>query len=910
MHSLHYNKHFARETMKEKISGKQIIIAVICLLALVAVAVAVIIGVRNSDKNDLPAMNTAESSDTTMQNSETPTVTTTSATTEETTVTTTKATTVTTTEATTVTTTEATTVTTTEATTVTTTEATTVTTTEATTAEVPKYGDPSGVVINEICASNKKSILDADGDNPDWVELYNPTDFTVNLKGYGISDDPEQPFKWTLPDTEITAGGYLIIFCSDKDICVNGELHTNFKLSAGNESVYLTAPSGTTQDSMLAAEADKDMSYARYPDGSATYKLIAATPNLSNESTEYVDTSVVQPVFSKKTGFYESQFSLKITADPDTAIYYTTDGSVPTTSSTKYSSAITIKDRSNSKAVYTYKKGITVNDDFFPNKEFEKATVVRAIAVDKDGNISDVTTATYFVGESISKKYSDVKVISVVVDPDDLFDYETGIYVAGKVYDDWRDENPHTTADGSTPANFNQRGSDWERDAHVDFFDGTSLEFAEDVGVRIHGGWSRNTMQKSLRLYFRSEYGTSKLKYQLFEDNYSSDDGKMIKTYKRILLRNGGNDSYLLKFKDPWIQSLFKNNGYAFSTQADELIVCFLDGEYWGVYTMNEVLDKNYVEEHFGIDESDVIMMKVGELEEGEEGEESIFYDNLDFIKHNDMSDPDNYAKACEMFDMDSFCQYIAAETYICNQDWLWNNWLCWRSRTVDTESNEYADGKWRFVMYDVEYSQDLYGNGNNYKMENISDLLKGDGHFGKMFASLVKNEDFLNKLVVAYCDVMNIAFDPDFANAKLVEYYEEYTPYLGDHFSRFSWQTVSGVSKNAASWKKWVENRYNYFPSLLSDVLNISAKTYKLTLNTTEGGTVTVNGHTPMYAESKGVYTWDGTYFAGYKLAIEAVPDEGYEFVGWSGGYDGKSALINATPKKAFTLTATFKKK
>lgn len=903
--------------MKERSSIKYIAIAVIALAVLVLSAVAVTHGIGNSDaKSDLPqdgiTVSTAPDEETVGE-----VTTTTEATSVTTTVTTTEATTteITATEATTTeaTTTEETTAATTEVTTVSTTEATTVITTEATAAKEPEYGDAGVVVINEVCASNKKSILDYEGDNPDWVELYNPSKLTVNLKGYGISDDPEQPFKWTLPDAEIEAGGYLIIFCSDKDSYSNGELHTNFKLSAGSESVYLTSPLGSTQDQMLAAEADKDMSYARYPDGSKTYKLISATPNKSNESTDYVDESVLQPVFSKKSGFYDKQFSLTISADPDTTIYYTTDGSVPTTSSEKYSSSITIKDRSSSKAIYTYKKGITVNNDEFPKTEFEKATIVRAIAVDKNGHISDVTTATYFVSADIAKKYSNVRVMSVVIDPDDLFNYETGIYVAGKTYDEWRKENPSGTLDGSTPANFNQRGSDWERAAHIELFDGTSLEFAENVGVRIHGGWSRNNMQKSMRFYFRSEYGTSKLKYELFDDNYSLDDGKIIKTYKRFMLRNGGNDTYLLKFKDPWIQSLFKETRFAFSTQADELVVCFLDGEYWGVYTMNEVLDKNYIEEHYGIVASDVISMKAGELDEGEEGEESLFYDAVSFIKHNDMSNAENYAKACEMFDMDSFCQYIAAETYIGNEDWLWNNWLCWRSRTVDTETNPYSDGKWRFVMYDVEYSQDLYGNGNNYKADYISKLLSGDGHFGKMFASLVKNEDFLNKLVIAYCDVMNIAFDPDFATAKLVEYYETYSTYLNDHFNRFvTWQSVGGISKNAASWKKWVENRYNYFPTLLAKTLDLkSSKTYKLTINTTEGGTVTVNGHYPYYTASKdGTSTWDGTYFEGYKLSLEAVPDEGYEFVGWSGGYDGTSAKIKASPKSAFTLTAQFKKK
>lgn len=894
--------------MKDKNGIKYIAFAVIVLVVLALLAVAVAVGVANSDAEPDTLEDVTTTATTTLsEKSEVVEVTTTTEVTTQ--ATTTEVTTATTTEATTVTTTEATTITTTEATTVTTTQATTT----ATTVKEPEYGDAGVVVINEVCASNKNSLADYEGDNPDWAELYNPSKKTVNLKGYGISDDPEQPFKWTLPDTEIEAGGYLIIFCSDKDICTSGELHTNFKLSAGDETVYLTAPSGKLQDSVWAGAAEKDYTYARYPDGSKEFKRISATPGKSNKTTTDIDDSVLAPTFSQSSGFYAKQFSLKITAEEGTTIYYTTDGSVPTTSSEKYSSSITVKDRSNSKSVYSYKTGLTVSGgDTFPTREFEKATIIRAIAVDKNGKVSEVTTATYFVSEDIAKKYSDLRVISVVIDPDDLFDYETGIYVAGKVYDDWRAENRSTTPDGSTPANYNQRGSDWERDAHIDFFDKTTLEFSENVGVRIHGGWSRNNSQKSLRFYFRSKYGNSSLKYKLFEDNYAANNGKIIKTYKRFMIRNGGNDTYLLTFKDAWIQSLFDTTGFKFATQADEPIVCFLDGEYWGVYTLNETYDKNYIEEHFGVDSDNVVMIKNGSIEEGEDDDYALYSKMKHFIADNDMSDPDNYASACELLDMDSFCEYIAAETYIANEDWLWNNIACWRARETD-DSTPYGDGKWRFMMFDVEYSQDLYGNGNNYRAEYITKLLNGDGYLSPMLASLVKNESFLNKLIVAYEDVMNIAFDPDYASAMLDEFYNTYSPYLNDHFDRFvTWQSVNGVRKNVSYWKNWTENRYNSFTSMLVKLYDLpSSKTYKLTLNTTTGGTVTVNGHYPSYSAGKNsTLTWDGVYLTGYKITLVAVPDEGYEFTGWSGSYDGTSAKITINPSKAYTLTANFKKK
>lgn len=323
------------------------------------------------------------------------------------------------------------------------------------------------------------------------------------------------------------------------------------------------------------------------------------------------------PKLSLKSGFYNDKQNLRITAESGLAIYYTTDGSVPTKSSKKYTSSIEIADRSQEKAVLTYKKGTVVNpnDEYFPRREFEKATVIRAAAIDSKGNVSPVSTGVYFIGRNIADKYKNVSVMSVVADPNDLYNSKTGIYVAGDVFKEWRKDNPGGTLDGGTPANFNQRGREWEKEVHVDFFDGTKLGFSAECGMRIQGGWSRNVQQKSMKFYMRSEYGDSKLTYSLFENNTNYFDGEEIKDYKRFMLRNGGNDTYPLKFKCPWTQSLVKDCNFA--TQDDRLVVCFLDGEYWGVYTMNDVYDNNYVETNYGVPADDVVMIKTGDLEEG-----------------------------------------------------------------------------------------------------------------------------------------------------------------------------------------------------------------------------------------------------------------------------------------------------
>ncbi len=766
-----------------------------------------------------------------------------------------------------------------------------------------------GVVINEVCSSNKKSLKDSQGDSPDWIELYNTTKSDINLKGARLSDDPANPGKWVFPDVTIGAGKYLIVYASDKQ-STKSELHTGYKLSGGKDSVVLSSADGTVVDSVLLPDTKEDEAYGRSPNGSGDFTLMSPTPNASNSGSKKA--GVAAPVFSHASGFYDSPFKLTITAGKGLTVYYTTDGSVPTSKSKKYGSPISVKDLSGTRGTLMYRSGTTVDgNEGVPGQKFDMGTVIRAIAIDAKGRKSDITTSTYFVGSAIADKYKNVAVISVVTDPSGLYNYKNGIFVRGETFDKWRKENPTATLDGGSQANYNQRGREWEREAHVDFFEGNKLGFSTECGIRTQGGWSRSNQQKSLKFYMRSEYGDSKLDYKLFKNNLAYDNGKEIKSYKKFMIRNGGNDTFVMTFKCPWTQSLVKDLN--FSTQSDRLVVCFLDGEYWGHYTLNEVYDSNYIESNYGVPKDEAVMIKAGKLEEGVEGDEELFWDAMEFIEWNDMSKPENYAKACELFDMDSLLDYMATELYIGNQDWVWGNWACWRTRTVNEEGGEYHDGKWRFMLYDTEFSMNLYGSGRDYRMEFLSQLIgeKKDGSFANLLTSLMKNSEFKKRFVVAMEKVGNVCFEPTYASKKLDEYYKTYSPFLSAQFQRFgniSWQSARGVSGNVSAFKEWLKNRQNYLPTMLKDNLKLStSKTNRISvsLSDTKGGTVYLEGTAIRFTDGK----WSGNFLPGYKITLKAVPAEGYKFTGWSGNYKGTSSAIQIDPASAKSFKANFEK-
>ncbi|MFM8361036.1 MAG: lamin tail domain-containing protein, partial [Verrucomicrobiota bacterium] len=104
---------------------------------------------------------------------------------------------------------------------------------------------PGGVVVAEFMAANEKTLRDDDGDYEDWIELQNLTDEPVDLAGWHLTDEPDQPAKWTFPEMLLPARGFLVVFASGKNrVDPTRRLHTNFRLNNAGEYLGLTAPDG------------------------------------------------------------------------------------------------------------------------------------------------------------------------------------------------------------------------------------------------------------------------------------------------------------------------------------------------------------------------------------------------------------------------------------------------------------------------------------------------------------------------------------------------------------------------------------------------------------------------------------------------------------------------------------------
>ena len=631
--------------------------------------------------------------------------------------------------------------------------------------------------------------------------------------------------------------------------------------------------------------------------------------------------------FSLDSGFYEKTQQISLSCNAEGAlIYYTLDGSTPNKTSTLYQGEITVSRQLYTQNVLAAQTGTSAGNRYIPDYSVDKCTVIRAIAYLPDGTTTPVAHATYFIGLD-REKYGNVPVVSLITDFDNLYDYETGIYVLGKTHNDWLAEDPaRAKMDGwQQVGNYSNRGREWERPVSVELItaDGTH-GFKQNMGVRIMGGASRNQTQKSLKLYAREEYEAKNLKYALIPDNYDKS-GNLIAKYKTFVLRVGGNDADSARVRDPFLQALVQDA--RFETQQSAPCVVFINGEYWGMYTINEDYTDNHFENNYGIDNNNIVLIKRGELEEGEEDDLTLFHDMYLFITKNDMSDPEFYNAACELVDMGSFIDYFAFELYIHNEDSIFenNNWRLWRVRNSDM-ATEWSDGRWRFAAYDNDFSTGIYSGSGNSAYDNISPMIAPSSakdrehnirHYVpiELFRSLLQNDTFRSELILALCDMRNIYFEPKLASRLLNEMTEPYLKLMPETFKRFGpdWiayqDTALYYESKVNDLRNYIAKRYTAMPNLIKNAFDLGPmKKLNLAVGDTSLGTVQINGRTVDLS-----FSFSGMYFPETTVTLTAVPAEGCKFVRWEVANgtlaDTTSETIQFTMESGLTVNAIFEK-
>lgn len=736
--------------------------------------------------------------------------------------------------------------------------------------------------------------------------------------------------RWQLPDATMEApiaGQHLYV----KDT----ELHTNFSISAAGEPILLTHPNGETVHIVEAIPIPGDVSYGLNHTRDALLFFEMPTPAATNSDKGYSEVLTQVPVFSHTGGFYTQPFELTITAGEDVDIYYTIDGSEPDPDNVDgktyqykntyphgallnrqfktflYENSIPVADRSpDAYEISTINTAYSTSTRL-PASNIFKGTVIRVKPVKENALSLQTYTHTYFIAPEGENRY-DLPVISIATDEPNLFDYETGIYVAGKVAVDWRSNNTDEWNDGR-PANYNQRGQEWERPAHIEFFPGNGVPaYAHNIGLRIHGGWSRAHYIKSLRLYARSAYGTGNTFEFPFFGNLPAkgDPNQAVESFRRLILRNSGNDFYSTYYRDALMQDLVKH--LPFETQAYQPVVHFINGEFWGIINMRERYDQYYIASHYNLDPDDVVIMEAwGSIDVGTPQDRTLFYDILSYAESNNMALPTHYDWVKQRVDIESLAQFYAAQIYFQNTDWPQNNMTFWRSRSGEWHENAAPgkDGRWRWMLYDVDFGMNLYG--SNQTHNGLSRVMSSSASdpSSRLFRRLLNNADFKNYFINAVADQLNTCFNAAYISQKVDAFNARLANTRNEHWNRWrSGNDLGGSIKTFAS-----QRPANYRSHVMSQ-FNIS-QLQSLTVNRQgNGGKIRVNSividdETPGIINPSSPYPWNGLYFGNVPVTLTAIDTQGFRFVRWAGvsGVDINDREISFTLSGAISATAIF---
>jgi len=549
------------------------------------------------------------------------------------------------------------------------------------------------LIINEFQTLNNTTIADEDTTYSDWIELYNSSTLPINLEGWSLTDKASNPKKWIFPAVQINAGGYLLVFTSNKNRRVVGQpLHTNFKLTGDEGYLGLFNPSGVPVMECNPYQALPNDYSLGYVNGDW---VVYSTPSPGRANSFGKIASFPKPVFSKNHGFYEQSFQLGMScALPNARIFYTLNGSVPSSfNGTLYTKPLTIDHTSIIRAVAAAQPndtaGITesiVNTGtYLFIEDILKQSNTPAGYPAKWGkyeSIADSAIADYEMdpeivsvqanADKIRQAFKELPVVSIVTDKNNLFN-KTNDAKTGGIYI----YTGYSIGDG------------WERPASFEYFDYSHpVSLQANCGIELHGSASRmaeKSPKHSLKVAFKTKYGPTKLMYPLFGETEA-------KQQNAFYLRSGFGFSWIHWDSSNRKQGIYSRDEWAKRTQTKmgdrsgntQHANLFINGMYWGLYNPTEKIDDDFCENYLGGDNSEWDVVRVEEM--------NTLWKNLCAMTVNATDSVYQRIQGCNpdgtpnpayepLLDVENFIDYMMLNFYGGNDDWDHHNWYAARNR-------------------------------------------------------------------------------------------------------------------------------------------------------------------------------------------------------------------------------------
>lgn len=715
-------------------------------------------------------------------------------------------------------------------------------------------GSPGSPVPFDATALSQHESLMINGSPPEKFSLSDHKD--LFLEGSNIL--AVEVHNISSGSSDLTANPFLICgFETVREEYEQGNLyivlndaypHTNFKISSAGEAIYLSDGTGVIIDQIDQVVLPTDYSYGRTGIDTIPFGYYAnPTPGLKNGSdfaSEFFSDSV--RLISGGKDYDAFQMVSLESAKAEDEIRFTLDGSPPNENSDLYTAPLTI----------------------------DQTTVVKA-RIYRSGSLpGPVSTKTFF-----TEGGHNLPVISVSMDPPDLWDYNTGIYELGP---NAASDNPHFGA------NFWQ---DWEKPAHVEIYNlDRQLVLNQGAGTKIYGAWSRAHAQKSMAFYARSSYGDGSFSYPLFSE-------KEISKYEAFVMRNGGND---------WSHGMFRDGLSAYLTarmnvdhQAYEPYVMYLNGEYWGIMNMREKINENFIAENHHVYPDDVNIVEGNRVPV--QGSPDSYIQMYNYIAATDFSNSSAYAQIQTLMDIQNFISFWAVNVYIDNKDWPGNNNKFW--------STNAPGSLYRWISFDTDFGYGIWDNSAytyntlRFSLGEINPTWANPDWATLIVRKLLANDDFKRKFINEFADRMNTVYHEDNMIPVIDSFQQRIYLDASDHFSR--WTSSMGSWQNEVNkMKNFFRERPEYMRQQLMDRFLISG-THDIEVDVLDPG----SGYVHLNGIDLREFPFTGTYFDKNPVDLIAVPAPGFVFSHWEGDVDSPdSDTIQYDMKAPASFTAVFK--
>ena len=630
----------------------------------------------------------------------------------------------------------------------------------------------SGVYISEVLASNDAVTSYPSAGNTDWIEIYNSSSQSVDLSGYGLSDRLTRGRKWQFPQgTLIGPGEYRIVLCDGiRGSTDTGVLHASFKINrTACETLALTDPQGRILDKMILPVQRTDISYGRTQGMSGFFYYDTPTPFQANGQgfTGYAP----EPAFTVNPGMYFSTVYAEITIPEGCQVYYTTDGSDPTTSSKPYNGE---------------------------RLEMNFTTLLRARAFSPDPNMkaSDIITGTWLINT-----YHTLPVFSLATDPTNLWDPVTGMLAEGNILKEAPGKLPFKNSTYRAVKNSGARFP-----VHVEMYDtdGTQI-LNQGAQFSLMGDYSLDMPQKSMKFRAKSLYGSKTFAAALFPDREYTE-------YKSFVLRNSGNDSMWTRLQDGFESRLLDAYGATVIHQAWRPVAVYLNGVYWGHMNLRERVDKFFVAQHegLGFDAADSfdILQASGSVKYGSNKEYKAMVRK---IKDGDPAkNAEDLQYILDNVDVDNLFEYLALEMFVGNSDI--GNTRFYRLKGTD--------GKWKWIWYDADYGLFM----SNFDSPKSYTKAKGMGQQNidnTIFRKLLSVPEYKDKFLRKLGDVFQFL-----TTRKMLEILEPLveliTPEMELHWARWGEENDQMVLSEVP---KSVDGAYRYWEKRVERLRNVCRK-------------------------------------------------------------------------------------